>query len=243
MKALALSAWLFLPVAARQEMPATPIPMERQVSVKEGETVQVRVRVSTREEHYSTVVRFPEPIAHVVSSWDPSQISVQDQETRLVLKLQVKAEGFLDIVLAGGTLVRLFISGVAAPAPFDSAVAIRLPAAPGPAEAKSAPRGGGSGALELIRAMRLGEVPPDATVRTGQNSVLFRSRDIQVTVLYVYETARYRGSVLSLENLSARESYPLDVSRFGGDSLVLVGARELLVGPGRSTRLYIVDWK
>src|SRR5207249_2275843 len=126
-----------------------PPPAERSVSVKEGETVQVRVRVSTREEHYSTVVRFPEPIAHVVSSWDPSQISVQDQETRLVLKLQAKAEGYLDVVLSQGALVRLFISGVTSPAAFDSAVAIRLVATVTPAQEKPAARPSGAGALEL----------------------------------------------------------------------------------------------
>lgn len=235
--AIALAAAL---VVRAQENP--PQPAERQVSVKDGETVRIRVRVSTREEHYSTVVRFPEPIAHVVSSWDPSQISVQDEESRLVLKLQAKAEGYLDVVLTGGTLVRLFVAGVTPPGPFDSAVQVRLTGAPLAAE-KPAPRGGTSGALELIRAMRLGEVPPDATVRTGRGEVLFQSPQLAVKALYVYETGRYRGWVLGLENLSVRDAYPLDLTRFGGDSLVALGARDLVVGPGKSTRLYIVDWK
>lgn len=239
MRTIVLLAWSAL-AARAQETP--PGPAERQVSVKDGETVRIRVRVSTRDEHYSTVVRFPEPIAHVVSSWDPSQISVQDGESRLVLKLQAKAEGYLDVVLTGGTLVRLFVAGVTPPGPFDSAVQVRLADAPAAAD-NPPPRGAASGALELIRAMRLGEVPPDATVRTGRGEVLFQSPEIVVKALYVYETGRYRGWVLGLENLSARDAYPLDLTRFGGDSLVALGARDLVVLPGKSTRLYIVDWK
>jgi hypothetical protein len=230
--------------ALAQESPPRPAPpAERHVTVRDGETVRILARVSTRDEHYSTVVRFPEPITHVVSSWDPSQISVQDEESRLVLKLQAKAEGYLDVTLSGGALVRLFVSGVPAGSSFDSAIQVRLAGQAAPGGEKPAPKGVASGALELIRAMRLGEVPPDASVRTGGAQVLFRTGDIQVKALYVYETARYRGWVLGLENLSTENAYPLDLAGMGGEALVAVGAREVLVPPGRSTRLYIVDWK
>jgi hypothetical protein len=240
MRTLTLLALGALAVRA-QEHP--PRPAERQVTVKDGETVRVLVRVSSREEHHSAVVRFPEPIAHVVSSWDPSQISVQEEDSRLVLKLQAKAEGYLDVVLVGGTLVRLFVSGVTAPAASDSAIQVRLGGQAHPERESPAPKGAASGALELIRAMRLGEVPPDATVRTGRGEVLFRALPIEVKALYVYETGRYRGWVLGVENLSSREAYPLDITRFGGDALVALGARELVIGPGRSTRLYVIDGK
>jgi hypothetical protein len=243
MKPIVLLA-LLAASAAAQDAPARPAPAERVVVLRDGETAQVRVRVSSREEHFSTVVRFPEPILHVVSSWDPAQISVQDEDTRLVLKLQVKASGYLDVVLSGGALLRLFIFGVTGTDPFDSALQIRLLGqAPATTEKPAAGAPSASGALDLIRAMRMGEVPVDVTVRTGKMEVLFRSTDIQVTLLYVYDAARFRGLVLSLENLSTSSSYPLDVTRFGGEALVLIGAKDLVVPPGASTRLYIVDSK
>jgi hypothetical protein len=241
MRHLLLMGLLAIPAWA-QETPARPTPVERQVVAKDGQTIEVRVRVSTREEHYSTVVRFPEPILRVVSSWDPAQISVQDEETRLVLKLQAKASGYLDVVLSGGALLRLFVAGVLPAETCDSAIQIRL-AGQAASPREKAAAGAASGALDLIRAMRLGEVPADVTVRTGRKEVLFRSTDIQVSLLYVYEASRFRGLVLSIENLSASSVYPLDITRFGGEALVLVGARDLVVPPGRSTRLYVVDWK
>ncbi len=243
MRQVFLLALLTMPASA-QEPPARPVPAERVVVLRDGETAQVRVRVSSREEHFSTVVRFPESVLHVVSSWDPAQISVQDEETRLVLKLQAKASGYLDVVLAGGALLRLFIVGVTGTEAFDSALQVRLAGqAASAAEKPATGAASASGALDLIRAMRLGEVPVDVTVRTGKNEVLFRSTDIQVSLLYVYDAARFRGLVLSLENLSVTNSYPLDITRFGGEALVLIGARDLVVPPGASTRIYIVDAK
>ena len=91
--------------------------------------------------------------------------------------------------------------------------------------------------------MRLGDVPPDATVRSGGNEVLLRTARLEAKLHYVYETGRHRGYVLGLTNLSSNEAYHVDVRRFGGETLVLVGAKDVVIPPGKSTRLYVVDWK
>lgn len=224
-----------------QEDPAREAGAVRSVTVQGGEAVRLQVRPSEPGRVFITAVTFPEAITHVVSAWDPKDLSLEHEANRLFIKLLGKAEGSLDVILAGGAHVRLFLATAIAPAPWDGTVAVnRAASSPEPASPR---RSNASGALDLARAMRLGQVPPDATVRSGGNAVLFRNADIAVSLHYVYETGRYRGYVLGLANRSDRQAYRVDLTRFGGEHLVLVGARDLVVGPGRATRIYAVDWK
>jgi len=214
----------------------------RTVRARDGETVSLKLRVAEPGKNFLTVVTLPDPVAHVVSAWDPKDLSVEQEGKKLFLKLLSKAEGHLDIVTAGGAHVRLLILPAPASDPADSNVEVRL--APREAhEEKTSHRAGASGALLLVKAMRLGEVPPDATVRSGVSETLYSSTAIDIALLSVYETGRFRGYVLSLANKSDTEAYHVDVSRLQGERLVLVGAKDVVVHPRKSTRLYVVDWK
>jgi hypothetical protein len=226
-----------------QEDPARESGASRAVSVRDGEVVRLQIRPSEPGRVFLTAVTFPEAITHVVSAWDPKDLSLEHEANRLFIKLLGKAEGSLDVILSGGAHVRLFLAGVPAPAPYDGTVAVNRIAPPPPGPDAPPRRASASGALELAKAMRLGQVPPDATVRSGGNAVLFRRTDIEVSLHYVYETGRYRGFVLGLANRSDRQAYHVDLARFGGEDLVLVGARDVVVPPGKATRLYVVDWK
>ncbi len=247
MNALALIIPALILAAVREsgaQEKADPAGASRTVVAKDGQTVTVKARVAEAGKNFLTVLALPDAVAHVVSSWDAKDLSLEQEGSRLFIKLLAKAEGFLDVVTTGGLHVRFFLVGVAAPGAFDSTIVVRIGG--GEAPAPSAPagrRGGSGGALELAKAMRLGDVPPDATVRSGGNEDLLRMANLEAKLHYVYETARYRGYVLGLANLSLSEAYHLDVRRFGGEALVLVGAKDVVIPPGKSTRLYVVDWK
>lgn len=216
----------------------------RTVSVKDGQTVIVKARVAEAGKHLLTALVLPEGVAHVLSSWDAKDLSLEQEGPRLFVKLLAKAEGHLDVVTTGGLHVRFLLVGVPAPEAYDATVVVRSAGA----EAAAAPppegrRAGAGGALELAKAMRLGEVPPEATVRSGGNEILLRAGILEARLHYVYETGRFRGYVIGLSNLSEDEAYHLDVRRFGGEALVLIGAKDVVIRPGKSTRLYVVDWK
>jgi hypothetical protein len=241
-----LSTWVLLanlsvPLGA-QEGSAPKEGATRTVAAKEGETVTVQLRVAEAGKNFLTALCFPEGVAHVVSAWDAKDLSIEEVGTKLFLKLLSKTEGHLDVITVSGAHTRLLIVPAEAPGGYDSTVIVR-PAASPPSSEKTPPAVTASGALELIRAMRLGLVPPDATVRSGQNERLAGGALIEATLLYVYETGRYRGYVVRLANTSLRESTLVDVTRFTGERLVLLGTRDVVVPPEKSTRLYVVDWK
>lgn len=229
-----------LAVGLAQTPPVIQEGAKRTVRVKDGDTVTLRLRVYQEGQSYPTAILLPEEIANLIHGWDPKYLSLDNQGRLLSLALLGKAEGYIDVVTAQGKHLRLLLVPVAEQ--HDSTVTVVLgdmPAEPDKAGRKS----GASGALELIRAMRLGEIPADATVRSGENRILLRMPAVEVTSHYVYETGRYRGYVLGLANLSSKEAFHVDVSRFMGERLVLVGAKDVVIPPGQATRLFIVDWK
>lgn len=214
---------------------------KRTVTAKDGDTITLRVRVYQDGKSYPTVVALPEDVANLIHGWDQKYLSLDKEGKLLSITLLAKAEGYLDVVTVQGTHLRLLISPVSQA--HDSTVTVRIGAPAASEPEKTARRGGASGALDLIRAMRLGDVPPDATVRSGGNEVLLRTAEITVSVHYIYETGRFRGYVLGIANSSSREAFHVDVSRFTGEKLVLVGAKDVVIAPGKSSRLYVVDWK
>ena len=229
-----------------QEEPPSKLGSVRTVRVKDGETVTVKVQVADAERNILSVVTLPDPVAHVVSAWDRKDLSLEHESNKLFLKLLSKVEGHVDVVTSSGAHYRFLLLPVPAEAPYDSNVIVktRENAEDDPKEKEKARvRRSASGALELIKAMRLGEVPPLATVRKGNGEVLWTSPNAQVTLLYVYETARFRGYVLGLANHASKEAYHVDVTRFTGERLVLIGSKDVVVPPGKSTRIFVVDWE
>lgn len=190
--------------------------------------VEVRVPVSTDREHRSTVVSFPEEsLEALVAGWNEGDLSVERRRENLFIKLLRKSEGDLHVLGASGTLYRLRI--VPAEGPPDGRVRLQLPK-----EArKEAPE-----PVDLLRSMRLGRRPAEGSVLRASEPV-YRSAEVDIRTAYVYDSASCRGYVLRVENL-AGEPRRLDPSRFVGKNLLLAGYREMLVGPGESTLLYLV---
>ena len=210
-----------------------------EVSVRDGETVIVRVAVSDAANNLLSAVSFPEQIAEIISAWNPKDLSIEHGSNRLFLKLLSKTEGHLDVVLSSGAHVRLFLAVSGADAA-DSHVVVKLPESrPRPPAAAAT----GSGALELIRAMRLGEVPAGASIRTGGKEIIFESKVVEARMLLAYDTMRYSGFVVELTNRSTTEAYHIDLTKFAAENLVLAAARDVVLKPDSSTKLYLVFWK
>lgn len=238
MRLVAILALGVLPLSAFQEG-QDKAGVTRTVTVREGETVVLKLRMAEAGKNFLGVLTLPEAVAHVVSAWDPKDLSVEHESNRLFLKLLTKSEGHLDVVTAGGSHFRFLLAPAEPGSPYDSNVIVRTAGS----EVRAREEGGAGGALELVRAMRLGLIPPDATVRSGKNEVLYFSPAFEVGHLYTYETGRFRGDVLRLSNKSPGEAVYVDVTRWTGERLVLIGSKDVVVPPGKSTRLYVVDWK
>lgn len=238
MRCIALGlALLALPVQA-QDPAATGA--SREITLRDGETATIRMVVAEASKNLLSVVTLPETIQDVISAWDGKDLSVEHAGNKLFLKLLSKTEGHLDVITSAGHHYRLLLTA-SADAGYDSNIVIRRKEEqPGPTREIA---GTASGAIDFIRAMRIGEVPPDATVRSGKNQTVFTSEDLEAVLVWTYETARFRGYVLRLANKSAKEAYHVDVTRFASDRLVLIGARDLVVLPRKATRLYLVFWK
>jgi hypothetical protein len=69
---------------------------------------------------------------------------------------------------------------------------------------------------------------------------LFKIADCEVSPLFMFELDGLKGYICRLANRSNTESFDLDLSRFEAESLVLVGAKDLRIAPGKDTLLYFV---
>lgn len=211
----------------------------RSLECKDGDTVRLRVRLSTPELNVLTAVTFPDLIQNVVSSWNDRDLSVEVQGAKLFLKLLAKTEGHVDVVTTGGTHVRLYIEASPADQIYDGHVVLKAPPAKPAAEAsRQLPD-----ALGLARAMRLGTVPPGASVKRGGDNVIPTTGDIEGRLAFVYETTAYRGYVVRLKNMSPTAAFHVDVTRFASPRLVLLGAKSLVVAPQKATVVYLILWK
>lgn len=191
-------------------------------------SVEILVPVAGESKHVGTVVSFPEDsVEAIVAGWNEEDLSLERRRDRIFLKLLRRAEGDLHVLGSSGTLYRLYVR--AADGVYDGHVRILRP------EKKSTP---GSTAVDLVRAMRNGRAMDGATVRKA-SGVLHQTAQSRLIPRYVYDTDLHRGYVVALENLGA---VPLrvDPSKFSGEGLELVGAREMVVEPKNATLLYFV---
>lgn len=242
---LALALGSGAPAAPALETPQEgAIGIARTAALGDGETSQVRVRVSKPEKTILTAITFPAPIREIVSAWNEKDLSVEHSGERLFLKLLSPSQGNLDAILTTGRLFRLYVVPAEEGRPYDASLQIQGLQCPevGPSGSpRLEPRGAGS--LELVRAMRLGENLPGVTVRRGEGVRLFGAKDVDAKLAYVYESAFYRGYVVRLENASPSLAYEIDLPRIHAEDLVLVGAKNLVVDPVSFTYLYLVFWK
>ncbi len=211
----------------------------RPLECRDGDTVSVRVRISSPNQNLLTAVTFPDLVQNVVSAWNDRDLSVEVQGAKLFIKLLAKAEGHLDVVTTGGMHLRLFLKPSAAGEEYDGHIVLKAI----PDKAASDAPGKLPDALELAKAMRLGLVPPGASVKRGGDAVVSTAADVEGRLAFVYETTTYRGYVIRLTNKLPKAAFHIDVTRFSCPRLVLVGAKSLVVAPEKSTLVYLVLWK
>lgn len=198
----------------------------REVRFEEGAAIEIRPAVSAPDRHATCVVAFPEDsLDSIVAAWNESDLSLEKRGNLLFLKLLRAVEGDLHVVGGSGTLYRLAIR----PGDDGSVRIVRTDRR----STRPAP------SLEFVRAMRLGRVPSDATVRRGAPGVLFRWGAAEASCRYVYESVDYLGYVLEIRN-GGEEAMRLDPSRLRSPELVLAGAREMSVPAKGSTLLYLI---
>jgi hypothetical protein len=203
----------------------------RDVPFDERRSVEIRLAVADASHHAACVVTFPEEsIEAIVASWNEADLSLERRRENLFLKLLRKAEGDLHVVGASGTLYRLYLRPAGGAA--DGRVRIVKSA-----EAKRA----AVTSLDLVRAMRRGEAPAWATVRSSELK-LGTAGGCDYVARFVYEATHYAGFVIEVANRT-EGAVRIDPSKFVSKDLVLVGAREMVAGPGKSTLLYAVFWR
>lgn len=216
-----------------------PAARTRAVECRDGDTITVRIRVSSANQNLPCAVSFPDLLENVVSSWSDRDLSMEVQGAKLFLKLLAKTEGHLDVLTTGGMHLRLYLKPAAAGEEYDGHLVLKaIPEKTLSDHPRKLPE-----ALELVKAMRLGLVPPGASVKRGGGAVVTSGGDVEGKLAFVYETTAYRGYVIRLANKSPKAAYHLDVTRFNSPRLVLIGAQSLVVAPEKSTLVYLVLWK
>lgn len=212
----------------------------RTVIHRAGESIPIAIPLSDAARHRVTILSFPEPVARAFVPWSEDDISIETDGREVVLKLLRAVEGDLAFRGRSGTLYQIRVS-MAKGGGEDDFVRIVLPKEK--PEASSLPAPVKSGAIELLRAMRLGEIPSNAKVTAAPESILHESTEVSVRPRLLYATESHDGLVLELLNRRRDGNFRVDLSQFTAERLVLVGARELVIPPGGSTRLYLVFWK
>lgn len=210
----------------------------REIPFSEGMTIPIQAPISKEGEHRTVVVLFPEEsIETVVAAWDENDLSLERKREKLFLKLLRPAEGYLDVLGGSGSHYRLYIK----PAQEDHADSVLVVKR---AFGKEGLRRGTPASLELMRSMRLGRAPEGGGVKKVEKvqPVMLKGQAFEFQLRYVYDTAFYRGIVMVVRNNSERV-WRLDPSRYTAEGLVLVGAKEMVLAPGKSTSLYLVFWK
>jgi len=204
-----------------------------------GQSIQVAVPYSSRAS-LVTCVSFPEKsIRSIVAAWTESNVSLEHTGGNLFIKLLQEREGHIDVVGGSGRLYRLYVKPATA-GPYDESLQITLSEESDRKKDQGKPSSQvRSVALDLILAMRRGELPEGALISSGPDHAVQASVHAEMFIRLVYELDGFVGYVIELKNRSETE-ISLDLSRYQGEELLLIGAREMSVKSGASTLLYLV---
>lgn len=218
-----------------------PLPLRgtsRSDEYARGRSIRVAVPYSSRAA-LVTCVSLPEKtIRSIVAAWAESNVSLEHSGGNLFIKLLRETEGHIDVIGSSGRLYRLYISP-ATTGTYDETLQIALAEESTPRKESKPSAEVRSLALDLILAMRRGELPEGALVSGGPDHAVQASPEAEMFIRLVYELDGFVGYVIELRNRSKTE-LSIDLSRFQGEGLLLIGAREMSVGPGASTLLYLV---
>ena len=230
-------------------------PPARTVAWKEGMAIRLRVPVASAERPLMTTVSFPEEsLETAVAGWPEGDLTVVQKRGFLFLRLTKKSEGQLNVLGGSGTHYLLHLKGVegADPDSYDAYLRVLRngpPAAPTAETRSPRTRRRPVGALELIRAMRLGQRTESTRILRAAGEVAYESPAIEIRLAFVYDAPDYRGLVCDVLNRTQTRQV-VDASRLGarGPStlagpLVASALRENAIDPGATTRMYLVFWK
>jgi hypothetical protein len=219
---------------------------------EEGVPVRIRVPVATEAHEVMSAIAFPEGgIQAAITGWGQNTLTAIQKGSFLFLRLSKKSEGQVSVIGESGIHYLLYIEAADPQVPdrYDAFVKIVRPGAENPkAGAKpqtAAPdRGKPRGALDLIRAMRLGEPREAARILRANGETLYSGYDIELRLLFVYEESAFVGRIYEVRNLSGRK-LAIDASRFRPKegTLILSALRENVIPPGGVSRLYTVYWR
>jgi hypothetical protein len=199
-------------------------------SLLQTEPLQVSLPVSTPESSHQAAVIFEDEsaISKIILGIDRDAVSVDVVENRLFVKLLKPARGHLDCVVASGKLYRIRIITVTENP--TEVLRIRAPKKP---EEDPIPA-----PLKLARMMRTGSTP-DEVRRFRLDGLVYESKEVTVRCIMLHRWNGFAGFTCRLVNRSDRP-LNVDLSRFRGKGLLLAACRDLTIGPGKETRLYLV---
>jgi hypothetical protein len=218
----------------------------------EGIPIKVRVPVATDTLEVMSAVAFPEgAIQAAITGWSQNTLTAIQKGSILFLRLGRRSEGLLSVIGESGTPYLLYLEAADPQDPdrYDAYLKIVRPGtehSKGGAkpQAPAPERGKPRSALDLIRAMRLGEPRDGARILRARGETLYSGHDIELRLLFVYEESASVGRIYEVRNLSTRK-LALDASRFrpSQGTLLVSALRENVLPPGGASRLYTVSWR
>lgn len=222
------------------ETPAAPPPVlpgrERTVDVPANGSISIKVRPSTAEQSYQTVVILSEEesIESTVTSWREQDVSTLTKGNAVLIKLRnEKAGGDLHAVGKSGIVYRLLVTPGSAE-DYDAIVTVRTRGARAPGAAQAPNR-----AIELASAMYQRTNPAGTQVFDGEGEILYERGGLTLKARWVYETAELLGYVLEASN-TRETSVLIEKERFAGAGLILAGAEAVRLEPKESTWIYLI---
>lgn len=206
-----------------------PTGRTRTVTYRE-DRMEVWLPVAEPGKNPTVAVSLPEEsVETIVVSWSDSDLSLERRGGTLFLKLLRPADGDLHVLGASGTLYRFFLRAAGPGAPPDAHVRVVHPDRRRPTRAS---------AVDLLRSMRLGEIPEDAAVRSSEE-LLHESPSSRLKLLHVYDAPPFLGFVLQLEN-SGGSPVRVDPSRWSAEGLLLIASARMRLDPGEGSEIYLV---
>lgn len=194
------------------------------------EPYRLPLQVSNDQRSIQSVVHLVDEtsIAHLVTAFNKDDISIEIKQNKLFIKLLKDVEGSIDCIGASGHLYRVYVAPSKQTVPL---LTLRAPARPAPPPELPMP-------LVLMRAMRRGQSEEGMDVKRS-TAVLIEDSSFIIQLQWVYRFDEWTGFVCTVRNRTERD-LRLDLSRFHAPGILLVGARDLRLGAGQVTRLYMV---
>lgn len=167
-------------------------------------------------------------VAHLITAFNKDDVSIEVKQNKVFVKLLKEVEGSIDCIGTSGHLYRVVVVPSKQTLPL---LTLRAPAPKAPSPELPLP-------LVLMRAMRLGRVLDGMEIRRS-TAVLIEDPSFFIQLHWVFTFDALKGFVCTFRNRTERPMR-LDPSRFSGAGILLVGVRDLELGAGQVTRLYLV---